>query len=151
MNDLLTDYLIVITQELIWADMDAYQHINNAVYFTYFEIARMAYFEKIGVSQYKEQHNIGPILASTKADFKAPLKYPDTINIAAKITNLASKKLSMQYSIHSQTLNNIVAQGEALIVYFDYTNGKSCEIPEKIVNQIRQIENNVIQESPDAN
>ena len=151
MNELLTDCPIVITQDLVWADMDAYQHINNAVYFTYFEIARMAYFEKIGVSQYKEQNNIGPILASTKADFKAPLKYPDTINIAAKITSIANKKLSMQYSIHSQTLNKIVAQGEALIVYFDYANGKSCEIPENIVKQIHQLEINATQESPDAN
>ena len=46
MNELLTDYPIVITQEVIWADMDAYRHVNNAVYFRYFESARMAYFEK---------------------------------------------------------------------------------------------------------
>lgn len=144
MHNTHTAYPINTTQELIWADMDAYQHINNAVYFRYFEDARMKYFEKIGVPDYMRNNNIGPILASTKADYKAPLVYPDTITISAKITEIANKKLSMQYSVYSQALDKIVAVGEALIVYFNYSLGKSCEIPESIAKQIQQLENNLI-------
>ena len=60
---------ITLQQDLLWSDMDAYQHVNNAVYFRYFEDARMAYFEKIGVNTYMAEHQVGPILAATSADF----------------------------------------------------------------------------------
>ena len=123
--------------------MDAYQHINNIIYFRYFENARMAYFEKIGVNDYMATNNIGPILASTTADYKAPLKYPDRIKILTKITEIANKKLTMQYSIYSENLDQIVCTGTGLIIYFDYSSNKSCEIPSNIVENIYRLESNL--------
>ena len=135
------DSPVHIQQDLIWSDMDAYQHVNNAVYFRYFEDARMAYFEKIGVNTYMSEHQVGPILASTSADFKAPLNYPDTISIAARITDIHAKKFTMLYSVYSHNLNKVVAKGSCLIVYFDYSQGRSCEIPNSILKQINSLEN----------
>jgi len=140
MQNELKNFPIIIQQELIWNDMDAYQHVNNAVYFRYFEDARMQYFEKIGINQYKEAHNLGPILATTTADYKAPLIYPDTINIGARITDIHSKKFSMQYIVYSQKMQKIAATGSALIVYFDYTPRHSCVIPDYIREQIHSFE-----------
>ena len=135
------NYPIHIQQDVIWGDMDSYQHINNAVYFRYFEDARMAYFEKLGVNTYMAEHNIGPILASTTANFKAPLSYPDKLSIATRISDIHSKKLTMDYIVYSHSLDTIAATGSGLVVYFDYTLNHSCEIPQTIVKQIALIEN----------
>ena len=61
--------------------MDAFSHVNNAKYFTYFETARMAYFEQTGVMSL-EMTREGPILASTQCRFKLPVTYPDTLKVA---------------------------------------------------------------------
>jgi acyl-CoA thioester hydrolase len=90
--------------------MDAFGHVNNTVYFRYFEDARIAYFDKIGV------------------------------HIAGRSTILGPKKLNMHYLVYSERFDAIAAEGEGLLVYYDYANGNSCEIPEVIVAAIKAIE-----------
>lgn len=134
---LLTDFPIIIHQPVIWNDMDAYQHVNNTVYFRYFEDARMAFFEKTRVTEFKEQHGIGPILASTRCDYRLPLTYPDQLHIGARVVEIAEKKFVMQYRVVSEKFNAIAAEGEGLIVYYDYKNARSCKIPDEILLAIQ--------------
>lgn len=134
---LLTDFPIVIHQPVIWNDMDAYQHVNNTVYFRYFEDARMAFFEKTRVSEFKELHGIGPILASTRCDYRLPLTYPDQLHIGARVVEIAEKKFVMQYRVVSEKFNAIAAEGEGLIVYYDYQQARSCKIPDEILSAMQ--------------
>lgn len=140
MSTLQEQYPIVLSQKILWGDMDAFEHVNNTVYFRYFEDARMAYFEKLGVPGYMTQMNVGPILAATNCNFKLPLNYPDYIQIAVRSKILSSKKIQMEYLVYSENFEAIAAEGEGLIVYYDYKHGKSCEIPEQIVAAINEIE-----------
>ncbi len=128
------NFSIGLQQNLHWGDMDAFEHINNAVYFRYFEDIRMKFFETVGINEYKKQHNIGPILASTHCNFKSPLTYPDTINITTRHTVLSPKKIKMEYFIFSQKNTTLAAEGEGLIIYYDYALHKSCEIPQDILD-----------------
>ena len=140
MDDLKEKYPLVLSQDLIWSDMDSYQHINNAVYFRYFEDVRIAYFEKVGVNEYKEKTEIGPILASTTCDFRAPLTFPDTIQIATVIEDIQRNRFKMKYLVYSERLNKIAAEGEGLIVYYDYQRERSCEIPKVILSSINALQ-----------
>lgn len=140
MSDLKGNYPIVLEQNVIWGDMDAFEHVNNTVYFRYFEDARMAYFEKIGAIDYKNETQIGPILANTRCDFKLPLSYPDRVQIAATIEDMKDKRFTMKYVVYSETLESIVAEGEGLIVYYDYQQGRSCAIPPVLVTAIKNLE-----------
>jgi len=134
------NYPVVLSQDLIWGDMDAFGHINNTVYFRYFEDARIAYFDRIGVHEQKEQFNIGPILATTHCNFRLPLDYPDHIHIAGRSIILSPRKFNMEYAVYSEQHGAITAEGEGLIVYYDYANKKSCEIPAAIVAAIEALE-----------
>jgi acyl-CoA thioester hydrolase len=134
------DYPIVLEQDVIWGDMDAFGHVNNTVYFRYFEDARIAYFDKIGAHEFKEEHQIGPILATTYSDFKLPLEYPDRVFIAGRSTILGPKKFNMHYLVFSERFDAVAAEGEGLLVYYDYANGTSCEIPETVVAAIEGLE-----------
>ena len=51
MKQLKQEYPVVLSQDIIWGDMDAFGHVNNTVYFRYFEDARIAYFDQIGVHE----------------------------------------------------------------------------------------------------
>ena len=136
MNKLEKDYPITLVQDVIWNDMDAFGHVNNTVFFRYFEDVRWEFFNRSGVNEYKAEHNIGPILAATNCDFKLPLTFPDRIHIGARYTVPSPKKIHMQYAVYSEKLDGIAAEGEGLLVYYDYDQGRSCEIPSEILDRI---------------
>ncbi len=133
-------YPVVLSQSVIWGDMDAFGHVNNTVYFRYFEDARIAYFDRVGVPEHKVDSNVGPILAATNCNFKLPLQYPDRIHIAARSTILSAKKINMEYAVYSENYSGTAAQGEGLIIYYDYAGARSCEIPAKIIGAIEELE-----------
>lgn len=133
-------YPVVISQDVIWGDMDAFGHVNNTVYFRYFEDARITYFDKVGINQHMTQTRIGPILAATNCNFKLPLEYPDRIHIATRSRILSPKKFSMECVVFSEQHGAVAAEGAGLIVYYDYGNGKTCEIPEPIAAAITALE-----------
>lgn len=140
MSDAMSDYPFVIAQELLWRDMDSYQHVNNAVYFRYFEDVRMAMLESLGMIAFMNSDQIGPILASTRCDFRAPLTYPGRIRIGTRIEELKGKRMVMKYAVYSEQLECIAAEGKGLLVYFDYGKNQSCDIPPQFVPQLKALQ-----------
>ncbi len=136
----LKDYPVVLSQDVLWGDMDAFGHINNTVYFRYFEDGRIAYFDRIGITASLEQFKIGPILAKALCNFRLPLDYPDCIHIATRSRIQSAKTFNMEYAVFSEKHGAIAAEGEGLIVYYDYAKGKSCEIPETIITALNALE-----------
>ena len=133
MNKLEGHYPVILVQDVIWGDMDAFGHVNNTVYFRYFEDARWEFFNMFGVNEYKAKHNVGPILAATNCNFKLPLTFPDRVHIGARYEILSPKKMNMEYAVYSEAHGEIAAEGESLLVYYNYDQGRSCEIPDEIV------------------
>jgi len=127
-------------ESIDWGDMDAYQHVNNVRYFRYFENVRIAYFEKAGITQLMLDTQIGPILGSTDCKFLAPLTFPDNITVATRVSQLKEKRFTMVYEVFSEKLARVVAQGHGEIVYVDYNSGKTCAVPDTIVNSIKALE-----------
>jgi acyl-CoA thioester hydrolase len=119
--------------------MDSFNHVNNIVYFRYFESARIVYFEKIGFREWMEEHGVGPILASTHCRFRRPLTYPDRVTIGARVTDLGEDRFSMKYRVYSHQLDDIAAEGEGLIICFDYRNGVKAPVPLQIRNAIEEL------------
>ncbi len=135
----LDGYPVQLSQEVVWGDMDAFQHVNNTVYFRYFEDIRLKLMAQTGMMDILNQTNIGPILASTSCDFRAPLTYPDIIFIGTRISNIQERKISMEYLVVSEKLNKIVAEGTGLMVYYDYEAGKTCAVPEAIAAAVQKL------------
>jgi acyl-CoA thioester hydrolase len=140
MKDLTSQYPVVLSQDLVWGDMDAFEHINNTVYFRYFEDIRIEYFKRIKVLEHMNKTQIGPILASARCDFRAPLTFPDTIQIATVVTGIEPKRFKMQFIVYSENLQRLAAEGEGLVVYYDYRQGKSCAIPDAILSAINDLQ-----------
>ncbi|MFD2231261.1 acyl-CoA thioesterase [Alkalimarinus sediminis] len=133
-------YPVYLTQSVVWGDMDAFEHVNNTVYFRYFEDARMEYFTQLQVMEHLKETHVGPILASTRCDFRAPLDFPDDIVIGAWIDQIAEKRFTMHYRVHSLSQQRLVAEGDGLVVFYDYANKKSSAIPQHIVDNIARLQ-----------
>ncbi len=125
-------YPFNIERYVEWAEMDAFQHVNNTVYFRYFERVRFEYFETVGLTNAVENRGIAPILASTQCRFKLPLSYPDNIVIGTYITDLQPDRFLMKYAIYSLKHKRVAAEGDGLIVSYDYGKGEKAAIPETI-------------------
>jgi acyl-CoA thioester hydrolase len=138
----LADFSIVIRVPVAWGEMDAFGHVNNIVYFRYFESARIAYLDAIGFRG-NTPDAIGPILASTQCRFRRPLAYPDTVRIGARTVDVADDRFSMEYRIVSDTHGEIVADGSGVIVAYDYGNARKAGLPDPVRARIGQVEANV--------
>lgn len=137
----LEDYPVTVALVVQWGEMDAYQHVNNTVYFRYFETARMAYFAATGVLNTAPR--IGPILASTGCRFKAPLSYPDALRVGAKVTHLGDDRMRMAYAVASGATGRVVAEGEGLVVGYDYEGMRKHTLPQSWREGIARIEGQV--------
>ena len=136
----LPDYTVVIELPVLWGHMDAFQHVNNVIYFRYFESVRIAYGDRIQIYQYLKEEGIGPILASAACDFLKPLTYPDTIHVGCRAIRLSESEMTQEYAIHSNRLNRVAAVGTARIVAYDYRTLKKSSFPRGLIKRILDLE-----------
>lgn len=143
MDNLIESYPVVIEIPVVWGEMDAFQHVNNIVYFRYFESARIAYFEKLDVLELMNRTGIGPILAATSCKFRIPLTYPDKVLIGAKVTHIDEDRFTMNYLVVSTRLQKTAAEGDGLIVAFNYRENKKAIIADELRRRIMDLEKTV--------
>src|ERR1051325_592438 len=124
-EELFQTFPVIVTQAVVWGDMDAYQHVNNVVYFRYFENARLEYVRRLDWFAYQQVTGIGPILAATQARFRRALTYPDTIHIGIRLLEMKEDRFTVEHHIVSEKLNEIATLGQGVIVAYHYpTNAK---------------------------
>jgi len=121
-----------LVQPVQWGEMDSYGHVNNTVYFRWFESARMAYFARLGWPEVERATGVGPILHSTRARFRAPLEWPDEIEVATRAQEIGADRFTMRYEVRSRRLDRIAAEGEGLIVAYDYRARAKAPLPEAV-------------------
>jgi len=136
----LASYPVVVDVPVVWGEMDAFGHVNNIVYFRYFETARIAYFETLNVPEFLGRDPIGPILSETTCRFRAALSYPDTVSVGARVASIGEDRFVMRYAVFSHRLARLAAEGEGTLVCFDYRQNRKAPLPEKLKRRIEEIE-----------
>jgi acyl-CoA thioester hydrolase len=136
----LAAYPVVVEIPVAWGEMDAFGHVNNIVYFRYFETARIAYFEKLNVPEFLGRDPVGPILAETTCRFRAALSYPDTVSIGARVASIGQDRFVMHYAVFSHKLRRPAAEGEGTLVCFDYRQSRKAAVPEGLRRRIAELE-----------
>ncbi len=139
-DELLRDFPVVVQFPVAWGEMDALGHVNNIVYFRYFESARVAYLTKINFIDPEQNGGIAAILASTQCDFRKALTYPDTVSIGARVVEISSDRFVMEYRLVSHRLQKIAAEGKGIVVAYNYRKKRKSELPEMVRNNIKEIE-----------
>lgn len=138
--DPLADFPLVISLPIQWGDQDSFGHVNNVVYFRWFESARIAYFEKVGLQQLMTTASVGPILAAINCNYRRQLTYPDTVRVGARITKIGRSSMTMEHRLVSESAGALAADGDSTIVAFDYAANKSHPVPDAIREAISRFE-----------
>jgi len=131
---------VIIELPVLWGHMDAFQHVNNVVYFRYFESARVAYADRIALYQVQQATGIGPILASTSCDFIRPLRYPDTIRVGCRTVHLTEVEIRQEHAIHSERQKRLVAIGTATVMAYDYRSLRRAAFPRDLLERVLALE-----------
>jgi len=139
-EDLLAGFPVVVEQAVGWGDMDAYQHVNNVVYFRYFENARLEYFRRLDWFAFEKETGVSPILASTQCRFRRPLTYPDTIRIGARAVAVDADRFTIDYRLVSKRLGTIAADGQVVVVTYHHGRGAKVPMPEELRRRITALE-----------
>jgi acyl-CoA thioester hydrolase len=126
MSNLLKDYPVIIEFPVAWGEMDAMNHVNNIVYFRYFESVRIAYFEKADMFTYMTETGIG--------------SYPDTVLIGAKVVSIEEDRFVMNHVVVSNRHQKVAAEGDGVIVTFNYREGKKVNVPDVFKQRIIDIQ-----------
>src|SRR5262249_50270744 len=99
---LLAGFPVVIERPVRWGEMPPYRHVNNVVYFRYFESARLEYFRRLGWFELEQETGVSPILAATQARFRRPLTYPDTVWVGARAAAVAEDRFTLEHLVVSR-------------------------------------------------
>ena len=103
-------------------DLDSLAHMNNAVYATFLEQARIAF-----LSQYDAQVE-NMILARLEIDFRSPAELGETIEITVIPTRIGTKSFDLEYVMRAG--ERVVAEAKTVLVAYDYDRARSVEIPQ---------------------
>ena len=136
----LAGYPVVVEIPVAWGEMDAFGHLNHAVYFRYMETARILYFERLGIPEFLGRDPVGPILGAISCRYRAPLTYPDRVSVGVKVTRVEEDRFVMAYVIFSHSLGKLAAEGEGTMVCFDYRQNRKAPLPEKLKDRIAEME-----------
>jgi len=124
----MTTYRFVHPIEVRYADLDPQRHVNNAVVFSYLEAARAHYLEHLGLWNGADFDEIGIILAETSCRYLAPIVYGQSVEVAVAVTRLGTKSLTQDYVIRDRSTGAELATGRAVLVAYDYRQGRSIPI-----------------------
>ena len=137
---LLDGYPVTIAVPVQWGDQDAFNHVNNVVYFRWFESARIAYFRRMGLMGMDSANRIGPILASSTCEYRKPITFPDTIRVGIRVTRIGRSSIGFEHRIVSEELKALAAEGISTTVVINYDDNQPQPVPATVRQAIASLE-----------
>jgi acyl-CoA thioester hydrolase len=107
-------------------DVDVMGHVNNAVFLTYIESARVAFLLHLGASTGLK--DLGIIVARIEIDFRAPLSFGEEVEVGVRASRFGTKSFDLEYELRAA--GRVVAQATSVCVGYDYGSGETVPIPE---------------------
>jgi acyl-CoA thioester hydrolase len=131
-----SDGWYVVPHEVTWRDLDAAGHVNNAVYFTFFEWARTKYWYDLhGTAPTLE--NLGFIVARAECDFRAQLGMKDRIEIRVRISEMRNSSFDFSYEIRKSDGGAVAATGKVVMVLFSWATNAKLSIDDELRRKVR--------------
>ena len=111
-----------------WADNDAYGHVNNTVYYEWFDSAVNAWMVEQGLLDIANGDPIA-LVVETRCTYAAPLEFPQTVEIGLAIAELGQSSIRYRIGIFAEEREGAAAEGEFVHVVVDRASRRPVEIP----------------------
>jgi acyl-CoA thioester hydrolase len=119
-------------------DTDAMGHINNAVYITYLEVGRQAYW--IALDGRKDYGSVPFILASVTCDFRSEANMDETLEVALRCEWIGTKSFGYRYEIREKSSRRLVVEATTVQVCYDYAAKRSLPMSAELRARLEQLE-----------
>ena len=119
-----------------FSDLDVLGHVNNTIYLSYFEMARVHYFKEL-LGEGWDWNKFGIVLAKNEVEyFKSVLLNHEPL-ITIFTEHIGSKSFTLGYELHVN--NELFAKGKSIQVCFDASTQKSILVPDQMRLQLERI------------
>jgi acyl-CoA thioester hydrolase len=114
-------------QEVTFRDLDVFGHVNNAVYLTYIENARIGYLrEALGIESVED---LLVIVAKIHIDFRSRASLGESLEVGTRVSRIGTKSFDVEHEIQGPD-GRLVARAETTLVTFDYRGDSTMPVPD---------------------
>ena len=111
-----------------WMDNDAYGHVNNVVYYSYFDTVVNQYLIEQRALDILKSPVIG-LVVETQCQYFAPLQFPDMVHAGLRVAKLGNSSVRYEIGLFRNEENAASAQGHFVHVYVDRATRRPVELP----------------------
>lgn len=122
---------------MVWRDLDALGHVNNAVYATYLETARGAYLTALTGCDIDFR---SLILAELTITYRSPAFLGETLQVGGRVAEIRNSSFILESQIEEQRSGRLVATARAVVVHYDYTAKRAKPVPKEWRGAISRLE-----------
>lgn len=140
----LKSYPSIISVAVQWGDMDALRHVNNTVPIRWYESSRIAFMEQTGMSDVMSELKLGPILAAVNCSYKRQLRFPDQVQVGCRVARIGRSSLTLHHVVFSEQLGEIAADGESIIVVFDFESQRPVRVPDVVRENLVRLQPDLV-------
>ena len=121
-----------------YRDLDPQGHVNNSVYLTYLEAARIGYYQGVGIYHPDQTLLTGMVVVRNEIDYLAPILLGQEIQVSLRVERLGTKSITFAFQMDTVPDKKALARGRSVMVAYDNDTEQGIPIPvdwrEKIIN-----------------
>ncbi|PIQ56058.1 MAG: thioesterase [Comamonadaceae bacterium CG12_big_fil_rev_8_21_14_0_65_59_15] len=121
-----------------WMDNDVYGHVNNVVYYSWFDTAVNAHLIEQGVLDIHQGQTIG-LVVETQCNYFAPLAFPQTIEAGIRVVRLGNSSVRYEVGLFAQGEPQTAARGHFVHVYVDRVSRRPTPLPQPLKNVLEKL------------
>ncbi|BFG72941.1 thioesterase family protein [Paraburkholderia terrae] len=114
-----------------WMDNDVYGHVNNVVYYSYFDTVVNEYLIRSGVLDIERGTTIG-LVVETQCNYFAPIVFPDRIDAGLRVVRLGTSSVRYEVGLFREGDAEPAAQGHFVHVYVDRETRRPVALPDRL-------------------
>lgn len=133
-------FRVRVPVEVRFRDTDGMRHVNNAVYLTYFEIARQRYWREMTEDPQADYSTVPFVLARAELDFRAPAHVGERLIVGVAVDRIGERSFDFAYRVEREDDGRLVAEGRTVQVMYNYRTGRSIPMPEELRRRITRFE-----------
>jgi acyl-CoA thioester hydrolase len=137
------------TLQVRFADTDAFGHVNNAVFATYAELARIRYLLDV-LRAGATFDELPLILARLAIDFRSPILFDQEVIVASRVERIGRSSFTMRHEMTAGPDGRVVAEVDSVLVTYDYANARPMQVPDAWRTRFGEHEGRSFELDPDA-
>ena len=121
-----------------WMDNDVYGHVNNVIYYSYFDTVVNRYLIDQGVLDIGESSVIG-LVVETQCRFFKSITFPDTVHAGLRVARLGNRSVCYEIGLYRNEEDAAAAQGHFVHVYVERTTRRATALPPSMRQALERI------------